>query len=80
LESFFYVPDLPEEEEQNGSDLFGDEWLTVQETVGDHRDREEPKNQAHQDVDSDLFFQGSNRHKRQFLLPSIAGATCRAGQ
>jgi hypothetical protein len=79
-EFLFKVPNLPEKEEQNGSDLFGDEWLTVEETVGYQRDRKEPENQAHQSVESDLFFQGRNRHKLHFLLPLILGARCRAAE
>jgi hypothetical protein len=79
-ESPFNIPDLSEEEEQNGSDLFGDEWLTFENTVGYQRDREEPENQTHESAEDDLFFQGINRHKLHFLLPSILGARCLAGE
>jgi len=71
-ESPFSFHDLPEEEEQNRSDLFGNVWLTVEETVGYQGDREEPENNAHQSVEDNLFFQESNRIKFHFL-PLILG-------
>jgi hypothetical protein len=73
-ESPFNLSDLPEEEEQNRSDFFGDVWLTVEETVGYRRDGKEPENQAHQSVEDNLFFQGSNRINLHLLLPLILGS------